>query len=76
MSNQGVLVHFVGYEGSFLGTQGVCANRVALDIGVMSRRPVGFSRCSWGAGATYAQFSWQAAMTATFGARNTNQTFQ
>ncbi len=74
----GVLMHFVAYEGTFQGVGGVIAGRTATDLGVgeASTTPVGFSLQLGGTGSSYPQFTWQAAMTATPGARNTGQTFQ
>jgi endonuclease I len=74
----GAVVHFVAYEGAFVGAGGAIAGRNAIDLGASeaATTPVGFSLQLGGTGSGYQQFAWQAAMAATPGARNTNQTFQ
>lgn len=78
VTGDGVLMHFVAYEGSFQGVGGAVAGRTAADVGVSepATTPVGHSLQLGGTGGGYAQFTWQAAQAATPGARNTNQTFQ
>ena len=78
LSSSGVLVQFLAYEGAFQGVGGVTAGRIAPDLGVAesSSTPVGWSLQLGGSGRDYAQFTWQAAMAATPGARNTGQIFQ
>ncbi len=74
----GTLMQFVAYEGSFQGVGGVLAGRTATDIGVSesTTSAAGLSLQLGGAGSGYTQFAWQNSLTATPGARNTNQTFQ
>ncbi len=78
LTADGVLMQFIAYEGSFVGVGGKLAGRTATDIGVSeaSNSAVGLSLQLGGSGSGYTQFTWQTSLTATPGARNTNQTFQ
>ncbi|MBL8753216.1 MAG: endonuclease [Planctomycetes bacterium] len=78
VTGTGVLMQFVAYEGSFVGVGGTVAGRTATNLGVAeaTTAPVGTSLQLGGAGSGYTQFTWQNSLTATPGARNTNQTFQ
>ncbi|MFN7587968.1 MAG: endonuclease I family protein [Planctomycetota bacterium] len=78
VAQNGVVVQFLGYEGSFAAVTGAAKTRTAQNIGVSeaSTSAVGLSLQLGGVGGYYNQFAWQASLTATPGLRNTNQTFQ
>ena len=71
------VVQFLSYEGSFTAVGGAADGLLSEDIGVSeaSSTAVGFSLQLGGTGSEYADFTWEAAQAATFGAVNANQTF-
>ncbi len=77
IDNNGAVVQFLSYEGSFTATDGPAAGMTSQDIGVAESwtTAVGASLQLSGSGNTYDDFSWVAAQTATFGNVNTGQTF-
>jgi exonuclease III len=69
------VLQFLSYEGVFTATNGPAAGMESVDVGVEENGvPVGYSLQLGGAGFNYEDFTWQVAMTNTFGAVNTNQT--
>jgi hypothetical protein len=78
VAQNGVVVQFLGYEGSFAAVTGAAKTRTAQNLGVSeaSTSAVGLSLQLGGVGGYYNQFTWQSSLTATPGLRNTNQTFQ
>ncbi len=70
-------VQFLSYEGSFMAVGGPANGLTSVDIGVAeaSSAAVGDSLQLGGTGSVAADFAWQASMPETFGAVNTNQTF-
>jgi VCBS repeat-containing protein len=75
---QGHVVQFVSYEGVITGAPGTpAAGLTSTDVGV-SEEPApgaGLTLQLVGSGASYADFTWQAAVPQTFGAVNTGQNF-
>ncbi|WP_338218494.1 DUF5689 domain-containing protein [Algoriphagus sp. oki45] len=74
--NNGTVVQFLSYEGSFTAVGGPAAGMTSTDIGVQEpgTTPIGFSLQLSGNGKVYSDFSWQEAAANTFGAANTGQT--
>ncbi|WP_187176818.1 DUF5689 domain-containing protein [Algoriphagus sp. AK58] len=74
--NNGTVVQFLSYEGTFTAVGGPANGLISTDIGVTEpgTTPVGFSLQLSGTGKEYTDFTWQAAATNTFGAINTGQT--
>ena len=77
VNGSGTLVQFLSYEGAVTGSNGPAAGRVSSNLPVSESESsaVGSSLQLGGSGSTYANFSWQASGTQTFGACNRNQTF-
>jgi|TARA_R100000365_G_C2748188_1_gene79126 hypothetical protein len=75
--NNGVVVQFLSYEGTFLAVGGPADGLTSTNIGVeeTSSTPIGFSLQLGGTGSTYTDFTWQTESAETFGSINTNQTF-
>lgn len=74
----GNIVQFLSYEGSFIATDGPAMGMLSEDIGVQESNnttPVGTSMQLVGTGNEYVDFTWSAGTTASFGARNSMQTF-
>ena len=73
----GNAVQFLSYEGSFTATNGQASGQTSIDILVAetSSTPAGYSLQLSGSGSSYADFTWQAAATSTFGAVNSGQDF-
>ncbi len=73
----GSVVEFLSYEGTFVATNGPANGMTSTDIGVAetSSTPAGYSLQLAGSGNGSADFTWQAASTATSGAINTGQSF-
>ncbi len=71
------VVQFLSYEGAFAAVGGVADGLTSTDIGVSesSSTLLGESLQLAGTGANYEDFVWEAAAAQTFGAFNTNQTF-
>jgi uncharacterized protein len=78
VDNNGTVVQFLSYEGSFTAVDGAAAGRTSTNIGVeeTDRTPVGFSLQLRGTGSTAADFTWAEASDDNFGSVNTGQTFQ
>ncbi len=74
----GVVMQFVSYEGTFTAVGGAANGRESVDIGVSQNgtSAVGLSLQLGGTGNRYSQFTWQAVLTNTKGAKNLNQVFQ
>lgn len=73
----GAVVQFLSYEGTIYANTGPAMYMTSTDIGVaqLGGDPVGHSLQLSGTGATYEDFTWNAAALNTFGAPNTGQTF-
>jgi len=73
----GVAVQLLSYEGSFTASNGPASGMASSAIGVSetSSTAAGQSLRLSGSGSTYADFSWQAASTDSFGACNAGQSF-
>lgn len=74
--NNGTLVQFLCYEGSFVAVDGPAAGQGCTDIGVAesSGTPLDFSLQLGGSGSVAEDFTWQTEQADTFGAVNANQT--
>jgi uncharacterized protein len=77
VDNNNNVIQFLSYEGSFTAVDGPAAGLTSTDIGVseVGTEPIGQSLQLTGSGTTYADFTWNPAAIATFGAFNTGQTF-
>lgn len=77
VDNNGVVVQFLSYEGSFTATNGAAAGMMSTDIGVAenSSTQSGHSLQLGGTGTSYDEFYWQPAQNDTPGAVNQNQSF-
>lgn len=75
--NDGTVVQFLSYEGSFTADDGPAAGQTSRDVGVSesSDTPVGFSLQLTGSGTTYEDFTWADPASETPGAANNDQTF-
>lgn len=76
--NNGTVVQFLCYEGTFAATNGPASGQTCTDIGVSQSgtNPAGTSLQLQGTGTTYGDFRWNAASIAnTKDAPNTGQTF-
>lgn len=75
--NGTTVVQFLSYEGSFVAVGGPANGMTSTDIGVSENgsEPLGQSLQLRGTGTVYADFTWSAPATATFGALNTGQSF-
>jgi len=77
--NNGTVVQFLSYEGSFLATNGPASGLTSTDIGVLetgsAAEPAGLSLQLQGTGATYQSFSWTGPIDDSPGEVNTGQTF-
>ena len=73
----GQVVQFISYEGAITASNGPAAGRTSVNLPVSESGsdPAGRSLRLAGTGTGYANFSWQAAATASFGACNAGQTF-
>ena len=78
VTNTGLMMHFISYEGSFVGVGGPANGVLAqnLTTSEASTAAVGTSLQLGGTASNYTSFAWQNSLTATPGLRNTNQTFQ
>ncbi|MEB2778443.1 DUF5689 domain-containing protein [Algoriphagus sp. D3-2-R+10] len=74
----GTVVQFLSYEGSFQAVGGPADGMSSTDIGVSEAgtAPVGSSLQLSGSGKVYTDFVWQNSSNATFGTFNTDQSFQ
>jgi len=72
------VIQFLSYEGSFVAMDQPAAGMTSVDIGVAesSSTPATHSLQLMGSGSQYADFTWAAEATSTFGAVNGAQTFQ
>jgi uncharacterized protein len=78
VDNNGNVVQFLSYEGTFTATNGPAAGLTSTDIGVAetATTPVGLSLQLTGTSNTAGDFTWALApATATAGAANNNQSF-
>ncbi|MGB0186398.1 MAG: T9SS type A sorting domain-containing protein [Flavobacteriaceae bacterium] len=77
LDNNGTLIQFLSYEGSFAATNGVASGVTSTDIGVAetSSTADGESLQLTGSGTTYENFTWSGPTTNTYDAINTGQTF-
>lgn len=77
VNGSGMLVQFLSYEGAVTGSNGPAAGRVSsnLPVSETGSTAAGTSLQLGGSGSSYANFSWHASGTQTFGACNRNQTF-
>ncbi|NJL87647.1 MAG: endonuclease [Leptolyngbyaceae cyanobacterium SM1_1_3] len=77
VDNNGTVVQFLSYEGSFTAASGPAAGLISTDIGVSeaASTPVGFSLQLTGAGTQASDFTWSEAAVATSGAFNSGQLF-
>ncbi|MGD2183816.1 lamin tail domain-containing protein [Lusitaniella coriacea] len=75
--NNGTVVQFLSYEGSFIATNGVASGLTSTNIGVneSSSTPVGFSLQLTGTGSMDTDFTWTAPADDTPGAANNGQIF-
>jgi len=71
------VVQFLGYEGSFVATNGPAVGLTSTDIGVAEggTAPIGTSLSLQGTGTTYEDFVWATGVDDTPGAVNTGQSF-
>ncbi|TDF34938.1 endonuclease I [Alteromonadaceae bacterium M269] len=77
IDDNGSVVQFISYEGTFTATDGDANGVTSTDIGVSetSSTPVGYSLQLTGSGNRYSDFSWQSASNDSPGSRNNGQTF-
>jgi predicted extracellular nuclease len=78
VDNNGNVVQFLSYEGTFTATNGPAAGQLSTDIGVAetATTPIGQSLQLTGSGNTAGDFTWALApTTATAGAANNGQSF-
>lgn len=75
--NNGSLVQFLCYEGSFTASNGLASGQTCTDIGVdePGSTPVGQSLQLVGTGTQYADFSWTGPTTQSPGSLNSGQSF-
>lgn len=77
VDDQGVVIQFLSYEGSFVASGGPASGMMSEDVLVSesSATPIGHSLQLTGTGSSYDDFTWQAPMANTQGQPNTGQTF-
>jgi endonuclease I len=77
VNGSGAVVQFLSYEGAVTASDGPAAGRISTNLAVSETgsTPAGTSLQLGGTGSAYANFSWQASATQTFGTCNRNQTF-
>ena len=77
IDNNGAVVEFLSYEGSFTATGGTASGLTSTDIGVIEEgsTPIGESLQLTGTGSAAGDFTWSAPQAETPGAANTGQTF-
>lgn len=75
IDDEGNVVQFLSYEGTFTASNSTANGLTSTDIGVLEAGsdPIGYSLQMSGTGATYGDFTWNNPMTATAGAINTGQ---
>ena len=76
IDDQGTVIQFLSYEGSFTATDGAANGLISEDIGITeaSTAPVGTSLQLTGSGTAYADFTWTQAIS-TYDAINDGQSF-
>lgn len=77
VDNNGTVIQFLSYEGTFTGVGGAADGMLSTDIGVDEPGSTleGTSLQLGGNGTVYTDFAWEASAAETFGAINGNQTF-
>lgn len=77
VNGSGQLVQFLSYEGTVTASSGPAAGRTSTNLPVSETgsTAAGTSLQLGGSGSTYANFSWKASATQTFGACNNGQSF-
>ena len=76
VNGSGQLVQFLSYEGTVTGSNGPAAGRTSTNRPVAENEsPTNTSLQLGGSGSGYANFTWRASATQTFGACNNAQTF-
>ncbi|WP_395613943.1 Calx-beta domain-containing protein, partial [Allosphingosinicella sp.] len=77
VDNNGNVVQFLSYEGSFTATNGPANGMTSVDIGVSQggTQSDAFTLQLQGSGQQYSDFTWAAGVAATRGGVNTGQTF-
>lgn len=77
VDGSGNVVQFLSYEGAITASSGPAAGMTSsnLPVSESGSTPAGTSLRLSGSGSTYANFSWQASATQSFGACNAGQTF-
>ena len=73
--NNGVVVEFISYEGTFIASNGPANGMTSVDIGVAEPGAIGQSLQLSGTGNLRQLFTWQGPATATRGTLNNNQIF-
>ncbi|WP_143288179.1 lamin tail domain-containing protein, partial [Calothrix rhizosoleniae] len=77
VDNNGSVIQFLSYEGSFTALDGPAAGLTSIDVGVSesSSTNVGFSLQLTGTGSSFADFTWSSPAANTAGTLNTGQSF-
>lgn len=76
VDGSGQVVQFLSYEGTVTGSNGPAAGRTSTNLPVSENEsPTNTSLQLGGTGSGYANFTWRASATQTFGACNNAQTF-
>ncbi|MFC5576722.1 endonuclease [Lysobacter niabensis] len=76
VDDSGQLVQFLSYEGAVTGSNGPAAGRASSNLAVAENESPGNTSLQLGgSGSGYANFTWRASATQTFGACNNAQTF-
>ncbi|QNP41570.1 endonuclease [Lysobacter solisilvae (ex Woo and Kim 2020)] len=76
VNGSGQVVQFLSYEGTITGSNGPAAGRTSSNLAVAENEsPSNTSLQLGGTGSGYANFTWRASATQTFGACNNAQTF-
>lgn len=77
VDNQGNVIQFLSYEGSFTAVDGPAAGLISSDIGVSQSGsgPIGYSLQLVGSGTAYEDFTWAEEKANSFGACNDGQSF-
>lgn len=77
VDNNGQVIQFLSYEGSFTATNGPATGVSSTDIGVSetTSTPIGYSLQLTGTGTNYSEFTWATVMANTSGSINSDQSF-
>ncbi len=77
VDNNGTVIQFLSYEGTFTASDGPANGMTSTDIGVSETNSSSATDSLQlsGTGTQYSDFTWQPDAAATFGACNNNQTF-